>query len=62
MYLVRMPLGLFLHQLIYKIDFFSISFWPMKVKLYILHCTKIIKLYYVLKLINTHWTLRQMYN
>ena len=32
MYLVRMPLGLFLHQLIYKIDLFSISFWPMKVK------------------------------
>ena len=31
MYLVRMPLGLFLHQLIYKIDLFSITLWVMKV-------------------------------
>ena len=35
MYLVRMPLGLFLHQLIYKIDLFFISLWPMKEKFYI---------------------------
>ena len=35
MYLVRMPLGLFLHQLIYKIDLYSISLWLMKRSIYI---------------------------